>query len=449
MDQHEKLKIFLLGAAFFFVIAAYTIISVCKQTLFVAMAGIEYEPVARLWAIFILVPALLFYSRLVDVLRRSHLLYVYCAIYAIGSLIIAYFLGDPIIGLSNTVVSHTRIFPWVLYFFFEGCYPFIVSLFWAFLHSVSDANEAKKTYPLLTAWSKIGGCLGGGLAYFIFSRTNPFSSVVQFDVINHQIAMVIIAICFIVIPFIIHLLFKKVPKEYMRGYEAVRQVEKEKEEHHTKSNFFKEMFSGLRMLIEYPYVMGIFGITFFWEIINMFVKFARLLEARSMTLSEQSAYLLKQDIIVHIVVIMTILLGTRAIVEWLGERYSLLLVPIITSITLACYFSAQSPEVLFIVYLIIRTTNYALAQPLRESLYIPTTKAVKFKSKSWIDAFGGKIAKGTGAGYNRIYAHLSSAARLPVNGVFFGVVMILWLFVSNNLGKRFETVIAKNDVIGE
>ena len=97
-----------------------------------------------------------------------------------------------------------------------------------------------------------------------------------------------------------------------------------------------------------------------------------------------------------------------------------------------------------------RAINYALAYPLRESLYIPTTKAMKFKSKSWIDGFGSKLSKSIGSGYNYvmanyIIANFTVSAVFIFNFVFFSVVVAVWAIMANALGRRFEHKIHANN----
>jgi AAA family ATP:ADP antiporter len=86
---------------------------------------------------------------------------------------------------------------------------------------------------------------------------------------------------------------------------------------------------------------------------------------------------------------------------------------------------------------------------LRESLYIPATKAVKFKSKSWIDGFGAKLSKTAGSGYNYFtHNYLAPISILSVNICFFSIVIFAWIVMANALGRRFEKAVKNNEVIG-
>lgn len=453
VEPSERLKLFFLSISFFLVIAGYTLVRTLKDSLFISIVGKEYQPIAKLWSIIILIPAILIFSKLVDVMRRYHLLYLYSLIYVVGGLVIAYYLGDPVIGLANTEVSKYRIFGWIIYFFIEGYNPFVVSLFWSFVHSVTNPKEAKTSYPLMVTASKLGGMLSAGIACVFLDRLNAQDPTLAFDVFNHQVLLVVSSLILSLFPIMVYLLIKRVPGSSLHGYEAAYQLEKQRslEKHKTGIfGFLKSIFSGLIMLIRYPYVLGIFGVIFFWEVVNVFINYERLGigQSTSATISAQTSYLLHQDFLVHAIGIIITFFGTRTLIELLGERKSLILVPIITGILLIYYFSAPSANAMVIVFVLARALNYAFASPLRESLYIPTTKEMKFKSKSWIDAFGIKIAKAVGGSYNILITSFAESMVFFVNSLFFGAVIGLWLLTAHFLGRRFERAVKNNEVIG-
>ena len=166
--------------------------------------------------------------------------------------------------------------------------------------------------------------------------------------------------------------------------------------------------------------------------------------------------MLGDDFWVHLVGFFITLLGTRALIEYLGERRSLLLVPIITAVLMVYYFTASeitnqaAATSISLVYILLKALNYAFASPLRESLYIPTTKLIKFKSKSWIDSFGTKFAKSVGATFSGISGKLGTVfiSINAVNGIFFTLIIGCWMVVAHFLGRRYEKAVASGEVIG-
>jgi len=88
----ERLKLFLLSSVYFLIIAGYTVLRDLKNSVFVATVGKEYVPLAKFGVVLFLIPAILFYSKLVDRVRRYQLLMIYSVFYALFSLIVGLFL---------------------------------------------------------------------------------------------------------------------------------------------------------------------------------------------------------------------------------------------------------------------------------------------------------------------------------------------------------------------
>lgn len=445
---HERLKLALLSLTFFFVIASYTIIKELKDSIFVAVVGKEGILYAKPLTMFVLVPAILFYAFLVDRVRRYQLLYVYSIFYGILGLVFALLLNHPTIGLANTHASFDRIFGWVFYFFVEGYSPFMVSVFWAFANSVTDPKEAKNNYGLMVSGSKMGGMMSAGLAWMLLSQSNPLAAYISSDIARHQLLLAFSSVMVLAVPFVIMLLMKNVSGRYMHGYEAAYQIEKER----TKTGEEKTgIFAGLYMILKYPYLLGIFCMVFFYEAINTVLGYQRIsiAQANSACVSDVSAFLFQVIFWTHLAGFLISLLGTKTLLEKLGERLCLLLIPITTGIVLLYFMFTYTPEALIATFVVMRSINYGFSYPVRESLYIPTIKEIKFKSKSWIDAFGTKFAKSGGSAFNiYVVKFLAQDLIFMVYTIFFASIIGVWTVAALMLGKRFDKAVANNEVIG-
>jgi AAA family ATP:ADP antiporter len=460
---NDKLKTSLLCLVFLIVIGSYTVVRTLKDTFFVSIVGLNYIPLAKFWAIIMLFPGVLIFSKLVDVVKRYQLLYIYSIFYGAGGLVIAYFLPHPTIGLPNAIPHASRLFGWFIYLFIEGYNPFLVSVFWSFVHSLTSPEESKVNYPIMVAMSKVGGMIAALSGCWILGGFSSLWSPALSEIARHQVLLAGASVILLLVPICIHLLMTKVPRRYLHGYEAayreaVSREGKEKEHEHQQqtsrsmrgslrslANSFRGMFSGLMLLLKYPYVLGMFGIVFFWEVINSFVSYERL-NVGHQTLADRTIGMLHQDFFIHAGGFIVAVLGTRILVELLGERRSLVLVPVLTGVLLSCYF--MSATSMGAVYVLLRLMNFAFAVPLRERLYTITTKEIKFKSKSWIDSFGAKLAKGFGSGYNMIMMNLATQARTSFGIAFFSLLISIWVVAAHFMGRAFELSVAKNRVIG-
>lgn len=446
-NYYERLKLIFLTLAFFCVIGSYTVAKELKNSVFVYIVGEDYIPWARTGAMLALIPAVFIYSLLVDRLRRYQLLSFYSGLYAILGLLFAYLLSDPVIGIVNTNESPYRLFGWIFYFFVEGYSPFVVSVFWAFANSVNSPEGAKKSYGLMVSGSKIGGMLTSGLAIMLLSY-QATDSVMYSDVYNHQVLMAVSSLLLLAVPVIIFIMMKKIPGRYLHGYEAVYQVEKERQKQGESKT---GMFAGLSMLLKYPYVLGIFGMSFFYEVVSTVLSYfsVALAKQNSDTMSEATGYLLKIMFITHAVGFIISFFGTGWLFNRLGTRLCLLLVPASAGAVLLFYIlNITSSQALLISFVVLRAINYAFSWPLRESLYIPTVKEIKFKSKSWIDAFGSKFAKSSGSALNIAAKWVGPASYFATYSFFFTGIIGLWVGTAFLLGRRFERAVAASEVIG-
>lgn len=447
VDRSERVKLALMTLTFFFVIASYTLVKELKDSIFMSVVGNDYLPMVKIAAIVAMIPSIMLYAFLVDRMRRYQLLALYSLIYGVIGLVFVYFIGHPTIGVANLDSSSGRIFGWLYYFFIEGYSPFVVGVFWAFANSITSPDAAKKNYGLMVAGSKVGGLSSALLAWYFLSP-----SVLQLsDVAKHQVLAAASAILLLMVPAIIWLLTKKVPGRYLHGYEAAYQFEKEK----AKAGKDKVgIMEGLKLLIQHPYVLGIFGFIFFYEVGYAVLDYQRkcLISNCVSGIGGLSRELFWQVFLVHMVGCLISLIGTSALMRKFGERRCLLLVPIISGVLFAYFVVVNTLSAMTIVFVGLRALNYGFSYPIRESLYIPTVKEIKFKSKSWIDAFGTKIAKGCGASLRitalRVMAVFGEGAFLAVNAIFLFLIVGFWIVTAFLLGKRFQRAIDKNEVIG-
>jgi AAA family ATP:ADP antiporter len=448
VERDELLKVALLTLSFFLVIGAYTVARELKDTVFINIIGDDrkYQAYAKIFSMFILIPALFCHSRLVDLFKRHQLLYIYTILYGLVGLLCVVFLGHPTIGLHNAITSPSRFFGWFFYFFIEGYSPLVVSVFWAFANSVTSPGSAKNNYTLMITGSKLGGIIAAASAWLLL-RSHYFAHVV-----SHQILLGASSCILLLVPLVIYRLIHKVPTKDMHGYEAAYLVEKERDRQHKAepTNWVNSMLSGLIMLFKYPYVMGIFGMSFFFELINQALKVEGLIfgKATSATLSDFTAFLLWQALLVHVIGFFVVVFGTRAILQSLGERRSLMLIPFLTGMSIIGFILHRSYATAIIAFVVTRSVNYAFAVPVRESLYIPTVKEVQFKSKAWIDGVGTKFAKTCASSFNWFVDGMAGQLLLSIQGMFFGAAIGLWFLTAYALGRRFDKAVENNEVIG-
>ena len=448
IDQHDVSKVLLLSITFFLLVGAYTVTRELKDAVFSTIVGTDRKlfAYAKVFSMLLLIPTLFMHSRLVDLVRRHNLLYIYSIFYTIVGFIFVILLGHPTLGLHNTISSPDRLLGWFFYFFIEGYVPLLISVFWGFTNSITKPGAAKNNYPAMVAGSKMGGILWAVICWAVLTsgRWN--------DVQNLQFLLAGSSVLLGFVPLAIYLLVNKIPHAELHGYEAGYQLRKEMKVHHVeeKMTVFHSMFSGLALLFQFPYVLGIFGMSFFFELVSQTLKVENVIFVKTVSnnMTEFTSFLLWQAILVHVVAFLVALFGTRAIVTFFGERRSLLLIPGVTGLSVVVFLLKPSYATAIFAFVVTRSVNYAFAAPLRESLYIPTIKEIQFKSKAWIDGFGSKFAKTCASSFNMYCDGLVGATLVTMQTSFFSLVVILWFFVAYALGWRFERAVKNNEVIG-
>lgn len=451
IEKQERVKLLLLSIIFFCVIGGYTLVREMRDSIFLAIVGGSHLAEAKTIATLVLIPAIMLYSWLVDRLRRYQLLLVYSIVYSIGYCIFSLLLAHPTIGLVNTAISTDRIFGWIFYFFVEGYTPFVISVFWAFANSMCSPKAAQQGYPLLVAASKFGGMLTAIFAWYLCScHQTPLFNL---DYVGrHQLLLVVAATLLLIVPVCLLLIQYLVPEKNLHGYEAVYRYEQKKE--HQKDARGVGVFAGLRLLLKYPYVLGIYGMIFFYEVVDFVLNNQRVLAAQSASscMLDVSCKLYSQIFTMHVLGFIISIAGTATLLRFLGERWMLLMIPIASATLLCLTLVFDSPAILPWLYLMMLAINMAVTYPVRESLYIPTVNEVRFKSKSWIDGFGTKFAKSAGASFTIFARSMMTSygawASLAVHSVFFGMISILWFGTAFLLGKRYSQAIERNEIIG-
>jgi AAA family ATP:ADP antiporter len=369
MLDHKKIKTIILGICFFGIIGAYTLLRELKDAIFSLIVGQALLPDVKIISFVVMVPMVFFYTWLSSRISRHYLLSFYALFYSMGSFVIAYFLGHSQIGLYNTVASSSRIFGWAVYLFFEGLSPFLVSVNWSFLNSISRPDDIKSTYIIMTAMGKLGTTIFACFAWLLMTKSLPFF------LYNNDIDLYILLLRFsatvlLLIPLLLFILIKALPSKDLQGYVDINE-KKDVASHKTKEYNF-----GIKTIFQNSYVLSIVGMVFFWEIINVIFNNLRLTIAYSnMTeIASFSSFLFKSTAIMGFVSLFFVLIGTNSIVNYLGERKGLLLIPVLTGVITVLFLVYKTQVAVLIAWTLIRAINLSLTTPLRESLYIPTSK---------------------------------------------------------------------------
>lgn len=451
VEKKFRSKIFFLSLTFLLMSACQAIWRPLKTSIFAKLVGAEFVPDAKIYSLLFLIPLILIYSKLVDWLRRHQLLYVYTLFHAFGGVILYFLLSHPVYGMVNTEIGSGRFVGWILYFFMESNAAFMSTSFWSFADSVNNPEDAKNYYGLFVAGSKIGSMTMAGLLYLATAHI----SIIPDHILLPNF-LLIGSFLLVGAAGSIYSLMKYVPGYYMHGYEEAYKIEKsktkiDKNKKESLLDKIKKPFDGLTSMIKSPYLSGIFALVLFYEITIVIFDYIvlRTVDVTHGTAGSLTSFYASYYFIMNLVGLIITLFGTTPLLKKFGIRKSLFVFPIASISILIITIIYPTTGVMFMAMVVIRSLNYALNHPIRAILYIPTTKAIKFKTKAWTDAFGGRISKGFGSGINKLMQKLTPATAL-FSSLFLSLGLISgWLVVVFFLGKRFQRAIDNKEVIGE
>ena len=441
LDKDDLLKLILSSSIFFFIIGAYSILRSLKTSVFLGFVGREYEPIVKMAGIAIAVPTMLLLAKTIDLFKRHQVVFLFFGFYVCVTFAFAVIFAHPAYGVANTLTSPYRITGWAFEIFMDLFQALIVGTFWSFLNSISTPIFAEKSYGPIVAGSRIGGIITTFISWILISKTMlPGTTTIPL--------LTALAGCFLLLAFYcMHLIIRLIPKSHMHGYEAAYEVEKKEQKTHKHTS----VFEGLRLILTQPYVLGVFAMVFSYEVINIIFDYQMhvlmSLETNN-DITAMSAFMMIYTGTFQILSLFFALFGTSALLKRLGVKYSILIMPFATMVLTIIPFLYPRLIPLFIVMVLLRALNYGFNTPLREMLFIPTTKDIQFKSKAWIESFGRTFSKTTGSSINFMASKFAHASVFMITCFSIGL-SIIWACVALGVGKKYTTTIADNDVIGK
>jgi AAA family ATP:ADP antiporter len=412
----DELKRFsMLSLTFLFIIGTYWLMRPLKDGLFMDIVGAFYIPYAKMVSVAVLIPLLVLYSKLVDTVEKHKLFYVICSFYVLLFLTIAYFIAHPTIGLANHVASPSRIFGWVIYLSIESFGSMLPALFWSFVASTTETSSAKRGYGIVIAGAQIGSIAGPTIATYA-------------EILGMPCLATIVAAGIFVVPFLIMYFVRKFPVATVAS-DVVGTKKK------------SSPIEGLKLLLSRPYLIGILGIATLYEIIGTIMDYQMKIVAKETyhSVEKVTAFLGLFGQSANFLALVFAFIGTSFFIRRFGLKVCLVMFPITVAGVIGYVWFSPSLWALFGAMVAIKGLSYALNNPCKEIMYIPTSKDVKFKAKGWIDAFGGRSSKALGSGVNAIFTNMAS---LMFYGslVSLGIVGI-WIIAALYVGRTNEKLV--------
>lgn len=449
ISKVEVQKLLLGGILLGLVISSYTITKELQSTVFSLIIGAKYIPLAKLATIALLIPAIFLDAILVDHIKRHQILIIYFSTFATLSFIFSFALpfdrlNDPQTSFNNA----DKCLAFAFYFFTECYVPFLIGLFWSLMNANTNSLEAKNIYAFIVSISKMGGMLSSFCCYLLIS-----SSINMFLLSDEgKIRAILIGSSFCLTFASMILLFFSTQKKYQL-YTIINKTA-HKEEKTKKTG----VLAGIKLLIKQPYVLGIFGLIFFADCINEVINFERILlvttstSAHKLSFSEILGSFYMHVFWMHTLGFILSFFVTNFALRFLNIKYCLMIMPIVAISFISFYALTGVPQMIFILYVVMHAMSYSIAYPVRESLYVITSRDIQTKGKFSIDVIAPKSARAFSQSFiflnnNIITSVFSKGATSGLNNIFLLFMSSMWLATCFKMSKRYQAAVDNDETI--
>ncbi|MFH1832169.1 MAG: Npt1/Npt2 family nucleotide transporter [bacterium] len=419
ISKEEMERFGMLALTFMLIIGAYWLLRPLKDGVFMSVVGRDFLPYAKIISLCWIFPLVLIYSKLVDLVEKQKLFYIICGSYATLFTVVAYLLTHPTIGLANTVPSPKRALGWVFYLAVESFGSLLIALFWSFVASNTKTESAKRGYGIIIFGAQIGSMIGPMLA-------------INADYFGLPLLTLMVAIALCLVPVLIKIFISLFPGT------AETDVSKQKKTGSTE---------GLKLIATRPYLLGILGVSTLYEVVATILdlKFKMLVGDTFSTAAQATSFLGYFGFATNLLTFIFTFVGTSFVIRKMGLTFCLVAYPALAAALVLFAWLYPVLSVLFGCMMAYKAMSYALNNPCKEIMYIPTSKDVKFKAKGWIDMFGSRTAKGLGSGIQALALKTSNV--IAYGSILSLGVVAIWLTAAIYVGRKNKTLVESGQIL--
>ncbi|KAL7559996.1 hypothetical protein ACA910_013491 [Epithemia clementina (nom. ined.)] len=450
----EMLRTLCMASTLLFMIGGYWTLRSLKDAIVMTLNGVEYIPIAKMASVGVILCVVPIYNSMLDSgMPRHHLFYLFGSIYFGLFSCIGFLLMHPTIGLENQRMSPYRLLGWVSYCGIESFGSVMISLYWAFANSNFTFKTAKASYGVMVATGQIGSILGPTLVNMLSESWGPAK------------LYLLGAFCM--------LLFQGTMYLYIYLYGAAERNSTGVEAPKKKES--AGVLEGLHLFIKHNYVKGIFAISCLFMVEVTIIDFTLKVLARNYFAEEHPCddetmscfdpingnHGLSHDATAAVsrflgffgqatngLSLVMSLFGTSAVIRILGLRLTLLLFPSLCLCVVIMVRLSPTLNVVFLAMILLKGFSYSLNNPTKEMLYQPTSQAVRYKAKSWIDTFGARGSKALGSVITHTFSH--STSSLIANGSLVAIAVATFLiWNATYMGRKVDEYTESGYIVGE
>lgn len=426
--QKQELPFALLMSLYFFlVITSFWILKPIKKAIFIQyydktgfdllgwhLLASQAELLAKILNMIVVFAAVVVFSVLARRFVRQQLTLIFSTFFIVCYVLYAQVLDTP----SDVTV-------WSFYVFGDMFNSIMVATFFAFLNDSVTSDTAKRAYGLIIFGGVLGGAFG---SLFVAARINAFSHATWL--------MICLGMAVVIIPVAVAAGRQVDP--------TVLESTPESSESEVAVESENPALEGARLVFRSRYLLSIVGIVGLYEMVSQIMDFqftetiAHYLDGEAIGQQLALGYLIGNLTALAVQLFVTSFVMTR-----FGVSVALLFLPVAALTWSTVYLLVPVLWVGTLLFTMDNGFNYSINQSSKESLYVPTTKAEKYRAKAFIDMFVQRFAKVLAIGLSliitTIFTDFGTFRWLSLLSI---TILSLWITAAHYAGKRFKTLTA-------
>jgi AAA family ATP:ADP antiporter len=300
---------------------------------------------------------------------------------------------------------------------------FVVSVFWSFMADIYSNEQARRLFGIIAAGGTTGALAGPVFTASLSLSVGPVNLLLLSALLLGGAVVCV--------------------RQLIKWREAQPLAEKSADDMVAEQQpLGGGMFSGIRLVLRSPYLMGICLLMLLFTTLATFLYFqqAQIVRDNFSDPAERTVVFAGIDFAVNSLTLLFQILITGRLVKWLGLGATLALVPLLLAGGFLLLGMAPVLAVLVVVQVLRRAGNYAIMRPSREMLYVVLGREEKYKAKNFIDTV---VYRGGDAVSAWVYTGLRGLGLSLAQIAYIAVPLALvWAWVAYRLGNRQTAMVA-------
>ncbi|MFT3692953.1 MAG: Npt1/Npt2 family nucleotide transporter [Kofleriaceae bacterium] len=405
----------LMAVNVFILLSTYYLLKVVREPLILVGGGAEVKSYASAGQAVLLLAVVPGFGLLASKVNRIRLLVSMQTLFA-GCLIAFYFLAKADVPIG------------VAFYLWLGIFSvLVVSNFWSFATDLFTQEQGKRLFGLIGIGASVGAVAGAVLPELIHSYVGTYE-------------LMLIAAGGLALSALLYVTTDRLDIRHHPEHEHKRRPT------HADEAIGKE--GGFQLVLTDRYLRYVAAMIVIGTVVNSNGEYiiGKLVSAAGDHAPNKGDYIeqfySQYYTIVNFAGLAIQGLVVTKVMGVVGVRRALFIMPLIVLGSWTTFLAAAMLQVLRVTKTAENSIDYSLNNTLKQALFLPTTREVKYKAKAAIDTFFVRSADVVSAGFVFVFVQTLGGGLHVMAAINIGLT-IGWLVLARNTGKQFDELTAK------